>query len=340
MPRPVEDLAAVRKGDRVTLTWSAPVETTDRDTLRASGSTAICRSVSRIDQCIQVGAERVGQSPQPKREFVDTLPRDIQEENATGFVVYALESRNARGQSGALSNRVQVPLAPTLSPPQDLRASVGPEGITLTWSGELHTHETPEMRHRYRLYRREAGSDREAASDKDVIIGELFLRESPTAELLDRNFEWEKTYHYKLAVVTVVPRAGQDAIEVEGDDSPAVEVLAHDAFPPAVPQNVQAVFAGPPQNFIDLTWTPVTDAGLAGYNVYRRDPVPPHQRAASTGDPGEYGPPRKLNAELVKAPAFRDARIERGQRYLYSVSAVDLRGNQSAKSDETGETVP
>ncbi|MGH9554643.1 MAG: hypothetical protein ACRD2Y_02365, partial [Terriglobales bacterium] len=217
VPRPVEDLAAVRKGDRVTLTWSAPVETTDRDTLRASGSTAICRSVSRIDQCIQVGAERVGQSPQPKREFVDTLPRDIQEENATGFVVYALESRNARGQSGALSNRVQVPLAPTLSPPQDLRASVGPEGITLTWSGELHTHETPEMRHRYRLYRRESGSDREAASDKDVIIGELLLRQAPAAELLDRNFEWEKTYRYKLAVVTVVPRAGQDAIEVEGD---------------------------------------------------------------------------------------------------------------------------
>ncbi|MGH9650187.1 MAG: hypothetical protein ACRD3I_06920, partial [Terriglobales bacterium] len=55
VPRPVEDLAAVRKGDRVTLTWSAPVETTDRDTLRISGSTAICRSVSRIDQCIQVG---------------------------------------------------------------------------------------------------------------------------------------------------------------------------------------------------------------------------------------------------------------------------------------------
>lgn len=334
IPKPVEDLQAARKGDRVTLTWTAPVETTDRDTLRASGSTRICRSDSKVEQCSEVGVEQIGPSPQPRREFVDTLPRDLGQQNPGGFVVYTLESRNARGQSGGLSNRVLVPLAPTIPPPLDLRATVGPDGITLTWSGELHVHETPEMRHRYRLYRGEATSDR------DVVIGEVLLRQSPAAELLDRSFEWEKTYRYRVVVVTVVPRSGQDAIEVEGDDSPGVEILAHDAFPPAVPQNVQAVFAGAAQNFIDLTWTPVTDADLAGYNVYRRDPVPPHRRAASTGDSGDYGPAHKLNAELVKAPAFRDAEIERGQRYLYSVSAVDLRGNESAKSQETGESVP
>ena len=166
------------------------------------------------------------------------------------------------------------------------------------------------------------------------------MRQSSAAELLDRSVEWEKTYRYKVTMVTVVPRPGQDAIEVEGDDSPAVELLAHDAFPPAVPQNVQAVFAGAPQNFIDLTWTPASDADLAGYNIYRRDPVAPHRRAASAGDPGEYGPPHQLNAELVKAPAFRDAQIESGRRYLYSVSAVDLRGNESAKSQEAEEAVP
>ncbi|MGH9532627.1 MAG: hypothetical protein ACRD2Q_09555, partial [Terriglobales bacterium] len=110
--------------------------------------------------------------------------------------------------------------------------------------------------------------------------------------------------------------------------------------PPAIPQNVQAVFAAAAQGFIDLTWTPGADADLGGYNVYRRDPVAPHRRAASAGDPGEFGPSHKINAELVKAPAFRDVQIERGQSYLYSVSAVDLRGNESAKSGETRETVP
>ncbi len=341
VPRPVEDLAAVRKGDRVTLTWTAPTETTDRDVLRALGGMRICRNAVKMDECNEIGVEQPGpQQPetagpqQPKRQFVDTLPRDLQQQNPTGFVVYALEGRNARGQSGGLSNRVQVALAPTLPPPSDLRAAVGPTGITLTWSGELHQHETPEMRHRYRLYRREA------ASGKDVVIGEVLLTQSLAAQLLDRSFEWEKTYRYKVAVVTIVPRPEQEAIEVEGDDSPAVEVIARDVFPPPVPQAVQAVFAGGAQNFIDLTWTPVAAADLAGYNVYRRDPVPPHRRAASTGDPGEHGPPRKLNPELVKASAFRDADIEAGKHYLYSVSAVDLRGNESEKSAEAGESVP
>jgi hypothetical protein len=107
-----------------------------------------------------------------------------------------------------------------------------------------------------------------------------------------------------------------------------------------VPQNVQAVFAAAAPAFIDLTWTPVLDADLAGYNVYRRDPVPPHQRAASAGDPGEYTAPRKINPAPLTAPAFRDLQIERGKRYLYSVSSVDLRGNESARSAETGESVP
>ena len=334
IPKPVDDLAAARKGDRVTLTWTAPVETTDRDALRTPGPTHICRSNSKMEQCSPVGVEQPGPSPQPRRQFVDTLSRDVQQQNPAGFLVYALESRNPRGQSGGLSNRVLVPLAPTLPPPSDLSATVGPDGITLTWSGELHQHETPEMRHRYRLYRRDAASDRE------VVIGELQLRQSPTAQLLDRSFEWGKTYGYKVTVVTLVPRPGQDTIEVEGDGSPAVEVLAHDAFPPAVPQGVQAVFAGAAQNFIDLTWTPATESDLAGYNVYRRDPVPPHRLAASAGDPGEYGPAHKLNAEPVKAPAFRDAEIESGKRYLYSVSALDLRGNESEKSQEAGESVP
>ena len=48
----------------------------------------------------------------------------------------------------------------------------------------------------------------------------------------------------------------------------------------------------------------------------------------------------KITAELVKAPAYRDAQVQRGHKYFYSVSAVDLRGNESARSAEASETVP
>ena len=119
---------------------------------------------------------------------------------------------------------------------------------------------------------------------------------------------------------------GKPQTQVEGDDTPAVKVFADDVFPPAVPTGLQAVFSGPGQRpFIDLVWAPVTDADLAGYNVYRAE---------------DGGSTIKINAELVRAPAYRDTDVRSGKRYTYSVSSVDLRGNESARSEEASEAVP
>ena len=97
-------------------------------------------------------------------------------------------------------------------------------------------------------------------------------------------------------------------------------------FPPATPSGLQAVFSGPGQKpFIDLIWAPNTDPDLAGYNVYRH--VPGTQ-------------PAKINAELIKAPAFRDSTVIPGNQYSYSVSAVDVGGNESPHSEEASEGVP
>jgi fibronectin type 3 domain-containing protein len=89
---------------------------------------------------------------------------------------------------------------------------------------------------------------------------------------------------------------------------------------------LQAVYSGPGQQaFIDLLWSPVTDADLAGYNLYRRE----------NGSPSV-----KINSDLVKTPAYRDATVASGKTYFYSVSAVDERGNESARSEEARESVP
>ena len=79
------------------------------------------------------------------------------------------------------------------------------------------------------------------------------------------------------------------------------------------------------QPFIDLIWAPVTDSDLGGYNVYR------HEKG---------GVAVKVNSEPIKMPAFRDLQVVSGKRYFYSVSAVDLRGNESARSEEADESVP
>ena len=143
----------------------------------------------------------------------------------------------------------------------------------------------------------------------------------------DTSFEWEKTYTYWLTLVTLVPDSGgTNPTEVEGEDSPSVEVQAHDSFPPAAPTAVQAVASSSGgQSFVDLTWTPNDEADLVGYNVYRHE---------------SGGPPQKINAELVKTPAFRDSNVTAGGTYFYSVSAVDLRSNESGRSEENSESLP
>jgi hypothetical protein len=42
----------------------------------------------------------------------------------------------------------------------------------------------------------------------------------------------------------------------------------------------------------------------------------------------------------VNIPAYRDAQVVSGKRYFYLVSAVDLRGNESGRSEEASENVP
>lgn len=324
LPKPVKDLRAARKGDKVLLTWTAPRETTDKLRIKEAGPTRVCRATvaSTSVGCWQVGEVAAsGTSASGVASYTDTLPRELQQPNSTGLAVYTVEAVNARGRSAGLSNAVRVPLALTLPPPADLEARVTAEGVALSFTPPL----TPPAMARggevyaLRVYRHAAGAP------ASTVAGELPLPSSQSA-FLDKTIEWETTYQYRVTTVTRMTPPGGAAVEVEGDDSSTVEVLAHDSFPPAAPTGVEAVAtAGGGQSFIDLTWSLSNEADLAGYNVYRRE-----------GD----APAQRINGEPLKTPAFRDSSVAAGHTYLYSVSAVDLRANESARSEETSETVP
>lgn len=272
--------------------------------------------------------------------FIDTLPYALAQEHATGRASYAVGVPNTAGRVAGLSNQVHVPLVPTVPPFGDFSASVVPQGVVISWRcNSIAGVETSEIGHLFRIYRREERSKSDAkitelgtvcldgpragAAPVDLPVKEQ--RDFP-GSFLDQNLEWERTYFYRGTVVSVVQVAGQPVMEVEGDDTPEVKIFAHDSFPPAVPGGLQAVFSGPGQRpFIDLVWTPVTDADLAGYNIYRRE---------------EGTSSFKVNAETAKTPAFRDTSVEPEKTYFYSVTAVDVRGNESARSEETSERVP
>ena len=331
LPKPPADLRASRKGSHLTLSWSEPTLTTDRQSVRYLGATLVCRSLEpEIITCgnpaaILPAPSSVSAAPQqsglprPAAEtYTDTLPPALEQEDPSAEVTYAVEALNRNARGAGVSNRVRVSAVRTLPPPGDLSAELTGDGVVLTWTSPGESH-TPGIQHRYRIYRRDE------SSGKDAIAGEVPLGEPGPAHFTDSTFEWEKTYLYRVTAVSIVKRADSE-LQVEGEDTPPVRVIAHDVFPPAVPAGLQAAYSGEGQKpFIDLIWAPVTNADLAGYNVYRSD---------------GNGPAVKLNSELVKSPSYRDSAIASGKAYTYSVSAVDVRGNESQRSEATSESVP
>ena len=344
LPKPPADLRAVRKGEKVILSWTRPTMTTDRRNLRGPVPVLICRapdaSVPMTGCGTPVGRMMVGATlavaPESARKsaqrlekksregrisdsYTDVLPHQIVAAASTpaGFVTYAVEAQNANGRGAALSNQVRVSTVETLPPPSDFLATVTAQGIVLTWTQKLSLPKTEGAHYVYRVYRHLEGSTQQ------LLVGELPADAEKNLALTDANIEWEQTYFYRVEAVTIIDKP---AAQIDGDDTPEVRVFAHDVFPPTVPASLQAVSSGPGQApFIDLIWAPVTDADLAGYNVYRHE---------------ENAAPVRINDQIVKVPAYRDMKVGSGKTYFYSVSAVDVRGNESARSAEASENVP
>ena len=334
LPQAVTDLRATRKGDRVTLTWTVPTQTVDKQNIRHMGTTRICRAAgSEIADCdhpagevsasqfpVALPEKKKGHREKPPRveaSYTDTLPREMQSLDPTAVITYAVSVFNTHERTAGLSNLAQVPAVPTVPPPANFDAQVTVDGVVLTWSALLAPPETPGLNHRIRIARR-------GDEDKgDLVAGEVPL---DATTFTDRGFEWEKTYHYHATVLTEIAQPGKGETLLEGEDTPVVKVFTHDVFPPAVPAGLEAVATGVGQQpGVDLVWAPNTEPDLAGYNIYRRE---------------EGGTAVKINRDLVTTPSFRDVAVLSGRRYFYSVSAVDVRGNESARSGEAEETVP
>ncbi|MGO9084095.1 MAG: fibronectin type III domain-containing protein [Candidatus Sulfotelmatobacter sp.] len=355
LPQPPSDLRAARKGARVTLTWTIPAMTTDRQTVRSLGPTRICRGLQPVlTECgtpagvvpaPQQVATKAAAGKKRAANYADMLAPDLQQSNPASFVTYAAEVLNQDGHSAGLSNQVQVPAVAALPPLSNFAGEVTAQGVRLSWALPPAPEKAPNVRALFRIYRRQEGAAENKIADLDLehCPGMTAPPPKPTpapdtpqaaeqaeepcpVSYLDQTFDWEKTYFYRGTAVLVIAQTGKPAFEVEGDDTLEVRVFADDVFPPAVPSGLQTVFSGPGQQpFIDLIWAPVTDVDLDGYNVYRHE---------------EGGAPVKVNPELTKTPAYRDANVISGKTYFYAVSAVDVRGNESARSEEASERVP
>ena len=111
---------------------------------------------------------------------------------------------------------------------------------------------------------------------------------------------------------------------VMSESSPSACVTPVDVFPPAAPAGLAAV---PSEGGISLIWEPNADLDLGGYLVLRRE----------AGD----ATLRQLTVTPIGETRYRDAAVQPGTQYIYSVVAVDTQlplPNVSAESQPVEET--
>src|SRR5208282_2761452 len=119
LPRAPSDLRAVRKGDKVTLTWSIPARTVDRQKVRYLGKTNICRS---LDPVLAKCDRAVGEAEPPvdfasknavggqklTGSYTDTLPLELRVRDVFGSATYAVEVLNRDGRAAGCPNQLGV----------------------------------------------------------------------------------------------------------------------------------------------------------------------------------------------------------------------------------------
>ncbi len=193
--------------------------------------------------------------------------------------------------------------------------ATGPKGKPSAWSNPasllviqpLATPSTPKPQNvakgveltwtgtgpRYRIFRAEGDGQPQQLAD------------SAGPPYLDETTSYGIRYRYRVQAI-----AGDRQWSVVSE---AAEITPVDTFPPAVPEGLSAV---PTPQSIELAWTRNTESDFRGYNVFRSIDNGPFEKIAS----------------LIEAPTFSDSKIQSGTKYRYTVSAVDLTGNESVQS--------
>jgi len=241
------------------------------------------------------------------------------------YSVTAVTSHKGREVQGPLLRLRPIPPPGT---PEDLAAEVVPEGVRLSWrpAGEDGTS--------VRVYR---GPPDEEAPPRYMAQAEATGAYQDGASVLG------KTYDYRVAATRLLgpedaalwalgmPEEGREwapwvpaELVVESLLAGPVRATLLDLYPPPVPENLRAF---PEYGLVVLLWNPVEAPDLAGYVVYRAP---------------EGGKPARLTDPPLTDTVLRDATVEPGETYIYTVTSVDVRepANESEPSGPARAAVP
>jgi hypothetical protein len=329
VPEAVKDLSAHQQGDGVVLDFTLPRTSTEDAPLAAPPTIEIYRGAppvagappapSALRLVDTVPGDTVSRYETGGRvTFTDPLARADLEANPGSLLGYIVRTRISAKRASADSNAVVVRVYPAPGAIHDLTTTLTEHAIALVWTPPAAAPGATSLT--YRVYRRE-GQSSAAQSGQNLAV----LAETDMAAYSDAAFTFGPTYVYD---VRAVAHFGADAVE-SGPASPLATVQAKDVFPPAPPEDVDAVVnpATPeaPAS-VELTWGISSEADLAGYVVFRSE------------QPDTQG--ERLTVGTLPSPALRDTSVLPGHMYYYRVEAVDNAGNESTLSPAVSVEVP
>jgi fibronectin type 3 domain-containing protein len=205
----------------------------------------------------------------------------------------------------------------------NVTARVAGQSVTLTWP--------PEDNISYRVYRAEIAPESVAAASANAANAVLRMPLVQVAQTsastdggsgsLQYRDENVVLGHAYLYILRAVSQFGSDTVE-SADSAPAAITVA-EPVPPAAPQDLEAVVlpaAGTARAYVSLSWAINSEAGAAGYAIYRSE------------QEGVRGV--RINPGLAGSPTYRDDTVTAGQQYFYSVTAVDAAGLESEPSSQ------
>lgn len=340
IPQAVNDLTATRSGNDVALSFTLPSEAMDHRPLGTPLTVEIYRDFETTPGAggtplqppahptlrVTIPASMVDHySDQGRVRYSDALSGEDFAQHAGTVAVYVVRTSASPKKPSASSNAAAVGVQPAPQAIDDLKADVTSSAIVLAWTPPKPLVDATPTIGGYRLYRAEAAA---AATAENPQLKSPLARVGETSpdsqSIRDSQFTFGVTYVYSVRSFSEY-----SAEPLESADSNFVVITPRDTFPPAAPQGLIAVLVpaeGDVAAHIELSWAISPETDLAGYNVYRTE---------------QAGVQRtRLNTELLLTPAFRDMSVQPGHTYLYTVTAVDSSGNESASSAAASGDVP
>ncbi|MCL5671428.1 MAG: hypothetical protein M1423_09080 [Acidobacteria bacterium] len=316
-PARIKDLRAIQIGRSFYLDFTLPVLATDGERLTKPLGIKIFRAITPPDQPFAppstdtapwvtiLSSELPHYLSNDRFRYPSPLSDQAfrQQQNSTfAFAVVAF-TRGFRSHphQSALSNIAQTRLIDVSEPVTNLTVNTTQTALKLSWTQPAQTLAGQSLSKvaAYRVYASRTGKPGSFR----------VLADTQSTQYNDPNFQFGQAYYFRVTTVSTM-----NSVQAESQPSQTLEITPKDTFPPAVPRRLTALYTA---GAVDLLWNANTDSDLAGYNVYRKI------------EGGSYA---RVNKQLLSTPIFHDTSAAPGQIYQYAVTAVDLSGNESAKS--------